>query len=112
MKSAGSSTGWAAGTYRPLQAVKSDAIAAFLYRYDKTLFLGRKARRIEGPERRQQRRSQVLQNPCCRGTLWPKPYSLIEGLPILPNDCPSPDCEARRAFRSWRGPSDRSSTKP
>ena len=34
MKSTGISTGWADGTYRPLQSVKRDAMAAFLYRYD------------------------------------------------------------------------------
>ncbi|MFJ6042661.1 S-layer homology domain-containing protein [Brachybacterium paraconglomeratum] len=36
MKSTGISTGWADGTYRPLQSVERDATAAFLYRYDKT----------------------------------------------------------------------------
>lgn len=34
MKSTGISTGWSDGTYRPLDAVKRDAMAAFLQRYD------------------------------------------------------------------------------
>ena len=34
MKNQGISTGWSDGTYRPLQPVKRDAMAAFLYRYD------------------------------------------------------------------------------
>lgn len=34
MKSGGISTGWSDGTYRPLQSVKRDAMAAFLQRYD------------------------------------------------------------------------------
>lgn len=33
MKAAGISTGWRDGTYRPLQPVKRDAMAAFLHRY-------------------------------------------------------------------------------
>ncbi|HIY24642.1 MAG TPA: S-layer homology domain-containing protein, partial [Candidatus Brachybacterium merdigallinarum] len=34
MKDAGITTGWADGTYRPLQPVNRDAMAAFLYRVD------------------------------------------------------------------------------
>ncbi|WP_259841198.1 S-layer homology domain-containing protein [Brachybacterium muris] len=34
MMSADISTGWSDGTYRPLQSVKRDAMAAFLQRYD------------------------------------------------------------------------------
>ena len=34
MKSGGISTDWSDGTYRPLQSVKRDAMAAFLQRYD------------------------------------------------------------------------------
>lgn len=34
MKSGGIYTGWSDGTYRPLQSVKRDAMAAFLQRYD------------------------------------------------------------------------------
>lgn len=34
MKSEGISQGWADGTYRPLEPVKRDAMAAFLQRYD------------------------------------------------------------------------------
>ncbi|MGO1226110.1 S-layer homology domain-containing protein [Brachybacterium sp. AOP42-C2-15] len=37
MKSTGISTGWSNGTYRPLDPVKRDAMAAFLQRYDATL---------------------------------------------------------------------------
>ncbi|MGP9734876.1 S-layer homology domain-containing protein [Brachybacterium sp. AOP42-C2-15] len=36
MKSTGISKGWSDGTYRPLQSVKRDAMAAFLYRYTST----------------------------------------------------------------------------
>ena len=36
MKSAGISQGWADRTYRPLEPVKRDAVAAFLQRYDAT----------------------------------------------------------------------------
>jgi hypothetical protein len=36
MKSSGVSTGWADGTYRPLQPVKRDAMAAFLQRFNAT----------------------------------------------------------------------------
>ena len=35
MKNTGISTGWADGTYRSVPPVKRDAMAAFLYRYDK-----------------------------------------------------------------------------
>ena len=34
MRSTGISTGWSNGTYRPLDSVKRDAMAAFLQRYD------------------------------------------------------------------------------
>lgn len=36
MRAKGVSTGWSDGTYRPLESVKRDAMAAFLYRYATT----------------------------------------------------------------------------